>query len=399
MAKALVNIMVVCLIFSILSIVMTSGNDDIAKAKAEAKAAAAEAEAAIAKAKAAAEAEELDTSLPSFSTSAALSFDDDFIAPDISAGKASVNCVIGGWQDVGNCDQNTGVQRQKRQITPAKYGGSCTVSADKIDAEGYDNSGSRPCDRYCTLNDNWIPENPTCPTACGQGDSTIVQTKGQNVDYVPPGRGNTCYDVNSPQRKNVIECPNIPCVIGFEHDFAGAEEIMRQSGNQYMIPNDSMTSIRVPAGNWVQLFQHHDYGGKCIDFPSINEPRDYVLHGFNDTVTSYKVGRGPTQYCPGTNTSQTGTNAAPVSSSGFCDRRLKDDIKKIGEYEGLNVYIWRWNEVAMTTYGYMGMQVGFMSDELDREYIDVDVYGYDFIKNGTKISEALENVRKLFPAT
>jgi hypothetical protein len=88
-----------------------------------------------------------------------------------------------------------------------------------------------------------------------------------------------------------------------------------------------------------------------------------------------------------------------VSSSGFCDRRLKDDIKKIGEYEDLNVYIWRWNEVAMTTYGYMGMQVGFMSDELDREYIDVDVYGYDFIKNGTKISEALENVRKLFPPT
>src|SRR5210317_1462021 len=149
MAKALVNIMVVCLIFSILSIVMTSGNDDIAKAKAAAKAAAA-AEAA-AEAEAEAEAEELDTS---FSTSAALSFDDDFIAPDISAGKASVNCVIGGWQDVGNCDQTTGKIQQRRKITPAKYGGSCTVSADKIDAEGYDNSGSRPCDRYCTLNDN-----------------------------------------------------------------------------------------------------------------------------------------------------------------------------------------------------------------------------------------------------
>jgi hypothetical protein len=53
----------------------------------------------------------------------------------------------------------------------------------------------------------------------------------------------------------------------------------------------------------------------------------------------------------------------------------------------------------MTTYGYKGMQVGFMSDELDRGYIGVDVYGYEFIKKGTKISEALENVRKLFPAT
>src|SRR6056300_373378 len=145
MAKALVNIMIVCLIFSVLSIVMTSGNDDIAKAKAEAEAAAAEAEAALAKAKAAAEAaaaaeaeaEELDTSLLSFSTSAALSFDDDFIAPDISAGKASVNCVIGGWTNDGGCNQNTGVQKQKRLITPAKYGGTCEVSADKIDDEGY----------------------------------------------------------------------------------------------------------------------------------------------------------------------------------------------------------------------------------------------------------------------
>jgi Tfp pilus assembly protein PilE len=403
MTKALVNIMVVCLIFSILSVVMTSGNDDIAKAKAEAKAAAAEAEAAIAKAKAAAEAaaaaeaEELDTSLPSFSTSAALSFDDDFIAPDISAGKAPVNCVIGDWEDFGNCNQTTGEIQQRRKITPAMYGGGCTVTTD---ANGYDNSGSRACDRYCTLDANWIPEYPTCPTACGQGDSTIVQRRGQTVKYVPPGQGNTCYDdVNSSQRKNVIECPNIPCVIGFEHNFTGAEEIMRQSGNQHTIPNDSMTSIRVPPGNWVQLFEHHDYGGACRDFPNIGEWRDYVLDGFNDTVTSYKVGRGPTQYCPGS-PPPSGAPHASDSGTGFgSDRRLKDDIKKIGEYEDLNVYIWRWNEVAMTTYGYMGMQVGFMSDELDREYIDVDVYGYDFIKNGTKISEALENVRKLFPAT
>ena len=314
MAKALVNIMIVCLMFSVLSIVMTSGNDDIAKAKA---AAAAAAEAAAAEA--AGEAEEPDTSLTSFSTSAALSFDDDFIAPDISAGKAPVNCDIGDWEDFGVCNQDTGIIQQRRLITPAKYGGTCQVSADDIDSDGWDTTGSRACARYCTLDVNWRPENPTCPTACGQGDTTKTQTRGQSVKYVPPGQGNTCYDdADSPQRKNVIDCPNRPCpeVIGFEHDFTGGQEIMSQSGNQHTIPNDSMTSIRVPPGNWVQLFEHHDYGGKCIDFPSINEWRDYVLDGFNDTVTSYKVGRGPTQSCPGTNTSQTGTNAAPVSSWG-----------------------------------------------------------------------------------
>src|SRR6056300_1557241 len=312
MAKALVNIMVVCLIFSILSIVMTSGNDDIAKAKAEAKAAAAEAEAAIAKAKAAAEAEELDTSLPSFSTSAALSFDDDFIAPDISAGKASVNCVIGGWQDVGNCDQNTGVQRQKRQITPAKYGGTCEVSADKIGADGYQRRDVN-CRVDCKggYDENWSG----CTVAgqsCGRSGTEYkyfqvdpAQNPARNKELV-----NTCPATQE------RPCYTPECVIGFEHDFTGGQEIMSQSGNQHTIPNDSMTSIRVPPGNWVQLFEHHDYGGKCIDFPIINEWRDYVLDGFNDTVTSYKVGRGPTQSCPGTNTSQTGTNAAPVSSWG-----------------------------------------------------------------------------------
>src|SRR5210317_2516767 len=186
MAKALVNIMIVCLIFSVLSIVMTSGNDDIAKAKAEAEAAAAEAEAAVAKAKAAAEAaaaaeaeaEEPDTSLTSFSTSAALSFDDDFIAPDISAGKAPVNCDIGDWEDFGVCNQDTGIIQQRRLITPAKYGGTCEVSADDIDSDGWDTTGSRACARYCTLDVNWRPENPTCPTACGQGDTTKTQTRG-----------------------------------------------------------------------------------------------------------------------------------------------------------------------------------------------------------------------------
>jgi Tfp pilus assembly protein PilE len=308
MAKALVNIMIVCLIFSVLSIVMTSGNDDIAKAKAEAEAAVAKAKAA-AEAAVEAEAEELDTSLPSFSTSAALSIDDDFIAPDISAGKAPVNCVKGGWTNDGGCDENTGVQKQKRKITPAEHGGTCDVTPNN---EGFETQNV-DCDVPCNgkYDDDWSG----CTVAgqsCGRSGTEykywrvdraqdLAREKGL-VDTCPATQERPCY---TPE-----------CVIGFEHDFTGGQEIMSQSGNQHTIPNDSMTSIRVPPGNWVQLFEHHDYGGKCIDFPSINEPRDYVLHGFNDTVTSYKVGRGSTQSCPGTNTSQTGTNAAPVSSWG-----------------------------------------------------------------------------------
>jgi hypothetical protein len=33
------------------------------------------------------------------------------------------------------------------------------------------------------------------------------------------------------------------------------------------------------------------------------------------------------------------------------DPKLKNDIRKIGTYEGLNVYEWTWNNIAMTTYG------------------------------------------------
>jgi hypothetical protein len=139
--------------------------------------------AAVAKAKAAAEAEaeaeaeveELDTSLPSFSTSAALSFDDDFIAPDISAGKAPVNCVKGGWTNDGGCDQNTGVQIQKRQITPAKYGGTCEVSADKIDDEGFQRQNVN-CRVDCKggYDENW--------SGCTVAGQSVVDGLVQNIN-------------------------------------------------------------------------------------------------------------------------------------------------------------------------------------------------------------------------
>jgi Tfp pilus assembly protein PilE len=211
MDKTLVNIMIVCLIFSVLSIVMTSGNDDIAKAKAEAEAAAAEAEAAVAKAKAAAEAavaveaaaeaEELDTSFLSFSTSAALSFDDDFIAPDISAGKARVNCVIGPWTNVGGCNKNTGVQIQKRLITPAKYGGTCAVSADDIDPNGYQEQDV-DCDVNCEGGD-WSES--TCTATCGGG--TLTRTWA-NPTYTARNGGTPCPPTEYNVPCNTQACPS-----------------------------------------------------------------------------------------------------------------------------------------------------------------------------------------------
>ena len=75
------------------------------------------------------------------------------------------------------------------------------------------------------------------------------------------------------------------------------------------------------------------------------------------------------------------------------DPRLKDAIHKIGTYNGLNVYEWVWNDIATTIYGLRGREIGFLTTELDPEYIDKDRHGYGYIKNDTMISDALKEVR------
>ena len=47
----------------------------------------------------------------------------------------------------------------------------------------------------------------------------------------------------------------------------------------------------------------------------------------------------------------------------FSDRRLKKNIKKIGEYKGRNWYSWDWNIVAQKM-GLKGNTVGCMADEV-----------------------------------
>ena len=81
------------------------------------------------------------------------------------------------------------------------------------------------------------------------------------------------------------------------------------------------------------------------------------------------------------------------SGSSSSDPRLKDAIHKIGTYNGLNVYEWVWNDIATTIYGLRGREIGFLTTELDPEYIDKDRHGYGYIKNDTMISDALKEVR------
>jgi hypothetical protein len=92
-------------------------------------------------------------------------------------------------------------------------------------------------------------------------------------------------------------------------------------------------------------------------------------------------------------TKYTYTYTPPPPPPPSSDPRLKDTINKIGTYNGLNVYEWVWNEIATTIYGLRGREIGFLTTELDPEYIGKDPHGYGYIKNGTVISEVLKEVR------
>jgi hypothetical protein len=76
----------------------------------------------------------------------------------------------------------------------------------------------------------------------------------------------------------------------------------------------------------------------------------------------------------------------------FSDRRLKTNIRRINvqsPIRGLNVYIWDWNEIAMSTYGLKGRDIGFIADEIDDKYVSKDGLGFEFIRPGTPVSNAL----------
>ena len=65
----------------------------------------------------------------------------------------------------------------------------------------------------------------------------------------------------------------------------------------------------------------------------------------------------------------------------FCDPALKENVKKIGEAGGYNIYEWDWNEKAQAM-GAVGKGVGPMADEIERfepERIEIR-NGYKYVR-------------------
>jgi hypothetical protein len=92
------------------------------------------------------------------------------------------------------------------------------------------------------------------------------------------------------------------------------------------------------------------------------------------------------------NPSNAPSGAAGVGGLGS-DRRLKDEITLIGKHRGYNVYRWVWNDIATSTYGYRGSEIGFLADELEPKYIGTDTYGYKYLKDGTQVVKYLKELR------
>lgn len=67
------------------------------------------------------------------------------------------------------------------------------------------------------------------------------------------------------------------------------------------------------------------------------------------------------------------------------DKRLKKNIIRVREnfpLDGVHLYVYEWNDIAYTVYGYSGVDIGFLADELDAKYIKVDKLGYKLINTG-----------------
>lgn len=79
--------------------------------------------------------------------------------------------------------------------------------------------------------------------------------------------------------------------------------------------------------------------------------------------------------------SRIGSDLISGLTGGFSDPALKDNVKKVGEQNGYNIYTWNWNDKAEHL-GLKGEGMGVMADEvklikpeavtLDRGYLKVD---------------------------
>jgi hypothetical protein len=128
----------------------------------------------------------------SFSTSAALTAEREFVVPQVRAGRIPVDCVLTDWQNVdGDTCNSTGQQKQKKDIiTEAKDGGK-----ECPDAESDERKRTINCDVDCVQTETWSGCNKST------GTKNVTRTTTQR----PWNNGAACKPATATENC-VVDC-------------------------------------------------------------------------------------------------------------------------------------------------------------------------------------------------
>lgn len=89
------------------------------------------------------------------------------------------------------------------------------------------------------------------------------------------------------------------------------------------------------------------------------------------------------------------TGSVLIRQNRASDSRLKKNIKLLRKnfpLEGIHLYYYEWNDIAATTYGLVGVDIGFLADEFDPKYIEIDPNGFKTININIKD----DNMNKIY---
>jgi len=107
-----------------------------------------------------------------------------------------------------------------------------------------------------------------------------------------------------------------------------------------------------------------------------------LLTGMGDASAASKIAQANAQAAGAQNTASAGMGLLALLS----DNRLKSNITKVGEHNGLNVYSWIWNDKAEEL-GLSGRAQGHIAQELQKTHPHLVGYdedaGYYFVNYGT----------------
>jgi hypothetical protein len=183
----LIIIFFVCCVSSIISVILTSGDEEPKPELDPSPDPASDPSPALA---------QEDASGLSFSTNAALSAETEFIVPQVKAGIIPVNCVLSDWENDGGCSTVTGKQLQKKRIiTEGRNGGQICPGPDSSERKQEIN-----CDVNCEVSGwgGW----GACSATCGGG----TQSRSRTVTVQPRNNGTVCPSLTDSQVCNSQAC-------------------------------------------------------------------------------------------------------------------------------------------------------------------------------------------------